>query len=82
MMKQTKKIEFEPVHPKNVLLASVAHGIFCLFFLVRCVVFTHVGMHHMIVGILRSISLVLIEMENVFKCFSFLLLCKAMDSVN
>jgi hypothetical protein len=31
MMKKTKNLEFEPVHPKNVLLASVAHGISCLF---------------------------------------------------
>jgi hypothetical protein len=31
MMKKPKNIEFEPVHPKNVLLASVEHGILCLF---------------------------------------------------
>jgi hypothetical protein len=31
MMKKLKNLEFEPVHPKNVLLASVVHGIFCLF---------------------------------------------------
>jgi hypothetical protein len=31
MMKKLKNLEFEPVHPKNVLLASVVHGISCLF---------------------------------------------------
>jgi hypothetical protein len=31
MMKKTKDLEFEPVHPKNVLLAAVVHGISCLF---------------------------------------------------
>jgi hypothetical protein len=31
MMKKPKDLEFEPVHPKNVLLASVVHGISCLF---------------------------------------------------
>jgi hypothetical protein len=31
MMKKTKNLEFEPVHPKNVLLASVVIGISCLF---------------------------------------------------
>jgi hypothetical protein len=30
MMKKPKDLEFEPVHPKNVLLASVVHGISCL----------------------------------------------------
>jgi hypothetical protein len=30
MMKNLKDLEFEPVHPKNVLLASVVHGISCL----------------------------------------------------
>jgi hypothetical protein len=30
MMKKPKNLEFEPVHPKNVLLASVVHGICCL----------------------------------------------------
>jgi hypothetical protein len=30
MMKKHKDLEFEPVHPKNVLLASVVHGISCL----------------------------------------------------
>jgi hypothetical protein len=30
MMKKPKNLEFEPVHPKNVLLASVVHGISCL----------------------------------------------------
>jgi hypothetical protein len=30
MMKNPKDLEFEPVHPKNVLLASVVHGISCL----------------------------------------------------
>jgi hypothetical protein len=33
MMKKHKNLEFEPLHPKNVLLASVVHGISCLFFL-------------------------------------------------
>jgi hypothetical protein len=33
MMKKPKDLEFEPVHPKNVLLASVVHGISCLFFI-------------------------------------------------
>jgi hypothetical protein len=28
-----KNLGFEPVHPKNVLLASVVHGISCLFFM-------------------------------------------------
>jgi hypothetical protein len=32
MIKKPKNLEFEPVHPKNVLLASVVHGISCLFF--------------------------------------------------
>jgi hypothetical protein len=31
MMKKTKNLEFEPVHPKNLLLASVVIGISCLF---------------------------------------------------
>jgi hypothetical protein len=31
-MKKPKNLGFEPVHPKNVLLASVVHGISCLFF--------------------------------------------------
>jgi hypothetical protein len=31
MMKKHKNLEFEPLHPKNVLLASVVHGISCLF---------------------------------------------------
>jgi hypothetical protein len=31
MMKIPKNLEFHPVHPKNVLLASVVHGISCLF---------------------------------------------------
>jgi hypothetical protein len=36
VMKKPKNLEFEPVHPKNVLLASVVHGISCLFtFLMR-----------------------------------------------
>jgi hypothetical protein len=35
MMEQPKNLEFEPVHPKNVLLASVEHGIFCLLNLIR-----------------------------------------------
>jgi hypothetical protein len=39
-LKKPKNLEFEPVHPKNVLLASMVHGISCLFsfrlFLVFC----------------------------------------------
>jgi hypothetical protein len=37
MMKKPKNLEFEPVHPKNVLLASVVHGISCLcvFFIMQ-----------------------------------------------
>jgi hypothetical protein len=31
MMKKPKDLEFEPVDPKNVLLASVVHGISYLF---------------------------------------------------
>jgi hypothetical protein len=31
MMKKLKNLEFEPLHLKNVLLASVVRGIFCLF---------------------------------------------------
>jgi hypothetical protein len=31
MMKKLKNLEFESVHPKSVLLASVVHGISCLF---------------------------------------------------
>jgi hypothetical protein len=31
MMKKPKNLEFEPLHPKNVLLASVVHGISYLF---------------------------------------------------
>jgi hypothetical protein len=31
LMMKTKNLELEPVHPKNVLLASVAHEIFGLF---------------------------------------------------
>jgi hypothetical protein len=30
-MKKPKNLGFEPVQPKNVLLASVVHGISCLF---------------------------------------------------
>jgi hypothetical protein len=30
-MKKPKNLGFEPVHPKNLLLASVVHGISCLF---------------------------------------------------
>jgi succinate dehydrogenase/fumarate reductase cytochrome b subunit len=30
-MKKPKNLGFEPVHPKNVLFASVVHGISCLF---------------------------------------------------
>jgi hypothetical protein len=33
MKKKTKNLEFEPLQPKNVLLASVVHGISCLFIL-------------------------------------------------
>jgi hypothetical protein len=42
MMKKSKDLEFEPVHPKNVLLASVVHGISCLFVsrVVRTIVHT------------------------------------------
>jgi hypothetical protein len=36
MMKKPKNLEFEPVHPKNVLLSSVVHGISCLLF-VACI---------------------------------------------
>jgi hypothetical protein len=36
MMKKPKDLEFELMHPKIVLLASVVHGISCLFFLTRC----------------------------------------------
>jgi hypothetical protein len=32
MIKKPKNLEFEPLHPKNVLLASVVYGISCLFF--------------------------------------------------
>jgi hypothetical protein len=35
-MKKPKDLEFEPVHPKNVLLASVVHGISCLFQFIFC----------------------------------------------
>jgi hypothetical protein len=35
MMKKLKDLEFEPVHPKNVLIASVVHGISCLLFIPR-----------------------------------------------
>jgi hypothetical protein len=31
MMKKLNNLEFEPLHPINVLLASVVHGISCLF---------------------------------------------------
>jgi hypothetical protein len=31
VMKKYKNLEFEPLHPKNVLLASEVHGISCLF---------------------------------------------------
>jgi hypothetical protein len=31
MMKKFNNLEFETLHPKNVLLASVVHGISCLF---------------------------------------------------
>jgi hypothetical protein len=31
MMKKPKNHGFEPLHPKNVLLASLVHGISCLF---------------------------------------------------
>jgi hypothetical protein len=33
MMKKPKNLEFEPLHPKNVLFASVVHGISCLLIL-------------------------------------------------
>jgi hypothetical protein len=29
MMKKPKNLEFEPMHPQNVLLASVVHEISC-----------------------------------------------------
>jgi hypothetical protein len=32
MMKKPRDLEFEPLHPKNVLLASVVHGISFLLF--------------------------------------------------
>jgi hypothetical protein len=35
MMKKPKNLEFEPQHPKNVLLASVVRGISCLLGLKR-----------------------------------------------
>jgi hypothetical protein len=31
MMNNPKNLEFEPMHPKNVLIASVVHGISCFF---------------------------------------------------
>jgi hypothetical protein len=34
MMKNLKNFESEPLYPKNVLIASVVHGISCLFFLI------------------------------------------------
>jgi hypothetical protein len=34
MMKKPKDLEFEPEHPKNVLLASVVHEISCLLLLI------------------------------------------------
>jgi hypothetical protein len=33
MMKKPKDLEFEPVHPKNVLLASVVHAEFPVYYL-------------------------------------------------
>jgi hypothetical protein len=30
-IKKTKNLEVEPLHPKNMLLASVVHGVSCLF---------------------------------------------------
>jgi hypothetical protein len=36
MMKKPKNLEFEPLHPKNVLLASVVHGISGLFLMKFC----------------------------------------------
>jgi hypothetical protein len=41
MMKKLKNLEFEPVHPKNVLLASVVHGISCL----SCFLFLPSSLH-------------------------------------
>jgi hypothetical protein len=40
-MKKPKDLEFEPVHPKNVLLASVVHGISCLLLFI----FVHIQIH-------------------------------------
>jgi hypothetical protein len=39
-MKKPKNLRFEPVHPKNVLLASVVHGISCLFAIQTCFILT------------------------------------------
>jgi hypothetical protein len=38
-MKKSKNLGFEPVYPKNVLLASVVHGISCLFNIYYAVLF-------------------------------------------
>jgi hypothetical protein len=38
IMKKLKNLGFEPVHPKNVLLASVVHGISCLLLFILIVV--------------------------------------------
>jgi hypothetical protein len=35
MMKKPKKLEFEPLHPKKMLLASVVHGISCLLYFLQ-----------------------------------------------
>jgi hypothetical protein len=46
MMKQPKNLEFEPVHPKNVLLASVVHGISYLFkSFFKCPIFKRVFLY-------------------------------------
>jgi hypothetical protein len=35
-MKKPKNLGLEPVHPKNVVLASVVHQISCLFLISHC----------------------------------------------
>jgi hypothetical protein len=41
-MKKPKNRGFEPVHPKNVLLASVVHGISCLFYFLIVIFHQHI----------------------------------------
>jgi hypothetical protein len=43
MMKKPKNLEFELVHPKNVLLASEVHGISCLFIFKQ--ILSVIGLH-------------------------------------